>query len=94
VKAKPWATSTRKARLPPNWPKLRHYILDRDSHICHVCRRAGADQVDHVIAGDNHHEANLAAIHGWPCHAQKSSSEGASARPKRRRAPERHPGLL
>jgi 5-methylcytosine-specific restriction endonuclease McrA len=93
VKAKPWATSTRKARLPANWPKLRLYILDRDGHVCHVCRRPGADQVDHVVPGDNHDETNLAAIHSW-CHLRKSSAEGLAARPKRRRPPEPHPGLL
>jgi 5-methylcytosine-specific restriction protein A len=94
VKAKPWATSTRRLRLPREWPKIRAYILERDGHVCHVCHRPGADQVDHVVAGDNHHETNLAAIHSWPCHLRKSSAEGNAAKPKRLRPPEAHPGLL
>lgn len=94
MKAKPWATSTRKARLPNGWPKIRAYVLDRDGRICYVCRLPGADQVDHVVAGDDHGEENLAAIHSWPCHLRKSSAEGNAAKPKRLRPPERHPGLL
>jgi 5-methylcytosine-specific restriction protein A len=98
VKAKPWATSPRKSRLPANWPQLRRYVLARDGRICYVCRQPGADQVDHLVAGDDHREENLRAIHAWPCHARKSSSEGgtaaASVRPKTQRPAERHPGLL
>jgi 5-methylcytosine-specific restriction endonuclease McrA len=89
VPTKARATSTRRLRLPRDWPKIRRYILDREGRICHVCRQPGADQVDHVVAGDNHHETNLAAIHSWPCHARKSSSESAAARPKRWRPPVR-----
>jgi 5-methylcytosine-specific restriction protein A len=98
VKAKPWGTSTRKARLPPNWPQLRRYVLARDGGVCYVCRQPGADQVDHLVAGDDHREENLRAIHSRPCHARKSSSEGGAAaaavRPSTKRPPERHPGLL
>jgi 5-methylcytosine-specific restriction protein A len=94
VNAKPWATSTRRLRLPPNWPQIRLAVLARDGYVCHVCRQPGANQVDHVLAGDDHRETNLAAIHAWPCHASKSSREGAAAKPKRLRPPERHPGLL
>jgi 5-methylcytosine-specific restriction endonuclease McrA len=63
MKAKPWGTSTRKARLPANWPQLRRYVLDCDAYVCHACHQPGADQVDHVVAGDDHREENLAAIH-------------------------------
>lgn len=93
MKAHGWGTSTRKSRLPANWPQLRRYVLGRDAYVCHVCRQPGANQVDHLIAGDNHPETNLAAIHSW-CHLRKSSAEGNAAKPKRLRPPERHPGLL
>jgi 5-methylcytosine-specific restriction enzyme A len=96
-----WQTSTRKARLPKAWHAMRARVLRRDATICHVCKQPGADSVDHVIAGDAHDEANLAAIHKNPCHARKSSSEGGQAsavsrnarRASRFREPERHPGL-
>ena len=94
MKRHAWASSTRKSRLPPNWPKIRAAILARDGGICHVCRLPGADQVDHVIAGDDHRDENLAAIHGYPCHQRKSSAEGHAHRPKTKRPPEQHPGLL
>lgn len=88
------ATSPRKARLPKGWASIRRRILERDEGICHVCHRGGADQVDHVVPGDDHSDGNLAAIHDDPCHRAKSSAEGAAARPKRKREVERHPGLI
>lgn len=93
MKTRPWATSTRRLRLPRDWPKIRAYVLDRDAYVCHACRQPGADQVDHVVAGDDHREENLAAIHSW-CHLRKSSAEGNAAKPKTKRPAERHPGLL
>jgi 5-methylcytosine-specific restriction protein A len=89
-----WKGSTRKDRLPANWRSLRKHILERDGFVCHVCHRIGADNVDHVIAGDDHSETNLAAIHEVPCHRQKSSREGAAKRKTTKRPKdERHPGL-
>lgn len=75
-------------------------MLARDRGICHVCHKPGADQCDHVVAGDDHRYSNLAAIHAHPCHAAKSSSEGGRAsqqahpRARRNRPPEAHPGLV
>ena len=89
-----WAGSTRKQRLPKNWPSLRRYILERDAYVCHVCHREGANQVDHVVAGDNHDETNLAAIHEIPCHRDKTIREREAKRVTRKRSPERHPGQL
>ena len=96
-----WEGSTRKLRLPRDWHRRRASVLRRDKRICHVCKEPGADQVDHVRPGDNHDEANLAAIHKG-CHATKSSGEGgaASAAARARRAAlrwrpaEPHPGLI
>lgn len=93
-----WEGSTRARRLPPDWPARRRRILERDGGVCHVCGLPGADEVDHVVAGDDHGDANLAAIHARPCHATKSAQEGNSARgrrsrPSMRRPAEPHPGL-
>lgn len=54
----------------------------------------GADQVDHVVAGDDHSERNLRAIHDDPCHRMKSAREGHAAQPRQKRAKEDHPGFL
>ena len=90
-----WNTSTRKARLPSNWPTLRRMILERDGGICHVCWLPGADQVDHIVPGDDHRPVNLAAIHNHPCHARKSAQEGGRANGRKWRRPASpHPGLL
>lgn len=89
-----WQTSTRRQRLPKDWPAIRRRILRRDAYVCHVCGQPGADQVDHIIRGDDHSDTNLAAIHDNPCHRRKSSAEGHAARPRRRRQADKHPGLL
>ncbi|MFF1594835.1 HNH endonuclease [Streptomyces sp. NPDC058286] len=92
-----WSTSGRAKRLPPNWPVLRAMVLRRDNGICHGCGKHGADQVDHLVAGDNHAPDSLAAIHSDPCHRQKSSAEGGKAAAKsratrpRKRPVEPHP---
>jgi len=92
--AQPWQGSTRRQRLPANWASLRRHVLERDAGVCHVCGLPGSDEVDHVVAGDNHDESNLAAIHSVPCHRRKTVEEREAARPKRRRPPEGHPGLI
>lgn len=95
-----WEGSTRAARLPPGWrTRIVPRILKRDHYICHVCGKPGADQVDHVDAGDDHRPENLAAIHEVPCHRSKSAGEGGRAAAARRRARqamarEKHPGEI
>lgn len=89
-----WTSSTRRQRLPPNWATTRARILTRDRHTCHVCHQPGATEVDHLVAGDDHRDTNLAAI-CRSCHRAKSSAEGHTARgqgPARKRPPEQHPG--
>jgi 5-methylcytosine-specific restriction endonuclease McrA len=64
------AGSTRK------WRKLRAFVLVRDGGICHICGRAGATTVDHLIPrahGGSDDPANLAAAH-------KSCNEARGAR--------------
>lgn len=87
-----WAGSTRSSRLPTDWPRTRNRILRRDP-TCYACHLAPSTEVDHVTPGDNHHDTNLAGICS-PCHRTKSSREGNTARPRRKRTPERHPGQL
>jgi 5-methylcytosine-specific restriction enzyme A len=73
----PWKGSTRRGRLPANWRALSLSILKRDLYTCHVCDGFGS-RVDHIVAGDNHHPSNLAAI-CLDCDRRKSAHEGGSA---------------
>lgn len=98
----PWDTSDRLSRLPSNWQTLRVRVLRRDSYRCQARDSLGilcgapANQVDHIVAGDDHSLDNLQALCRWH-HDRKSSAEGHAARrprPKRARDPEAHPGLI
>ena len=80
-----WEHSTRRQRLPHDWPTRRRRILRRDQGICHICHRPGATEVDHVNPGDDHADNNLAAIH-TTCHRTKSAGEGGTAAGHSRRA--------
>ncbi len=70
----PWAGSTRRKRLPPNWAALVALVLARDRNICHVCGEYGW-RVDHIVPGDNHDPSNLAPI-CLDCDKHKSAVEG------------------
>lgn len=81
----------------PEWKRTRARILARDRGTCHVCGQPGADEVDHMLAvseGGTEDDANLAAIHGVPCHRRKTQAEAIAARLRypRKRPPEAHPG--
>jgi 5-methylcytosine-specific restriction protein A len=91
-----WDGSTRRDRLPEGWEQIRRAVLARDGWRCRIgfadlCVTV-ATQADHVVAGDDHRLSNLQAACG-PCHQRKSSQEGAAARPRLYREPERHPAL-
>lgn len=91
-----WRNSTRRARLPANWySEIQPTVLARDGRRCQlrfdVCV-GEATQVDHKRRGDDHSLGNLQAV-CRPCHARKSSAEGAAARPPLRRPPEAHPAF-
>nr|WP_079083629.1 HNH endonuclease [Streptomyces antibioticus] len=97
-----WQGSTRRSRLPSNWPAIRRRVLRRDGYICQARFSEGqlcgapATDVDHIEAGDDHSMANLRALCGW-CHARKSASEGGTAAARKRvrteRAKPNHPAL-
>ncbi|OKI19325.1 HNH endonuclease [Streptomyces sp. CB03911] len=79
-----WTNSDRRSRLPGNWPVTRRRILRRDGQRCTAlfsdgrrCEQPATD-VDHIIPGDDHSDANLRALCGW-CHKTKSASEGGTA---------------
>ncbi|MGI8614626.1 MAG: HNH endonuclease [Nocardioidaceae bacterium] len=86
--------------VPSDWNSLKTKVMRRDRGICYVCGQSGADQVDHVVniaEGGTHDLGNLAAIHGEPCHREKTRQEiarGHARRPRAKRQPEPHPGLL
>lgn len=84
---KPWARSAdapRRSNLSGSAQQARaRRVITRDGTICHVCGIAGANQADHVIPvaeGGADDESNMRAIHGIPCHAEKSAAESARAR--------------
>lgn len=101
-----WQGSTRRDRLPDNWPQLRKDAGRRDSWLCQAKKPNGrlclmpANQVDHVVPGDDHRLSNLQCL----CedhHSTKSGQEGAAAMWRQRRKidqkfrrTEEHPGLL
>lgn len=95
-----WRTSNRSARLPPDWEVIAAFIRARDGYRC-TWTEAGrrchgpADEVDHIIPGDDHRPANLRSL-CLPHHRRKSSLEGSGARwgHPMPRAAERHPGML
>lgn len=97
-----WEGSDRKSRLPSDWQLRRIRVLRRDNYRCRAVDSTGkrcdakANQVDHIIAGDDHSLENLQALCEWH-HGRKSSAEGNAARRPRatqRRPPEAHPGML
>ena len=99
-----WQGSTRRARLPRDWPKRRAQVRQRAGGRCegidpdgtgtrtHVegCDGIGTD-CDHDKRGDDHSLANLRWL-SRECHKAKTKAE--NSRRSSRRPTERHPGLL
>jgi len=63
------------------WIKARAKALRRDNHLCQVCKRAIATQVDHIIPAHQLNSVreeleldNLQSI-CYPCHKLKSIKE-------------------
>lgn len=103
-----WAGSTRKARLPADWPQRCQLARQIYGTACYLCGHPDASDTDHLVPGGDHSIANLrpacgqhcrwcAAEQRTPCHLAKSSAEGGramrAAQPRRQRPPEQHPGL-
>lgn len=75
-----WTGSTRRARLPKDWARIRARVLRRDRYQCQApgCS-ARATDVDHIVNDDNHSESNLQALCA-PHHKAKTARESARAR--------------
>jgi 5-methylcytosine-specific restriction endonuclease McrA len=97
-----WEGSTRRARLPKDWPRIRARIIRRDGGVCVArysdgrrCELPGTD-VDHIVPGDDHRDENLQLLCPWH-HRHKSGSEGgtaaALARVRTQRPRPTHPAL-
>jgi len=95
-----WNRSSRKDRLPRDWPSRRAEVFRTKGRIC-LLAYAGvctleATEVDHIEPGDNHEPDNLQPVCS-ECHAVKSSAEGYHARARKGRArmrkTEKHPGF-
>lgn len=94
-----WVGSQRRLSLPPDWQsRIRPAVIARDK-VCQwrmsgggICGAPG-NQVDHK--GDRHdHRLEALQLLCEYHHGIKSSREGNAARPRTRREPEKHPGLL
>ena len=97
-----WKGSTRRSRLPPNWPELRAAAFKRDGWRCTVVEAGRrcvvlATDCDHVVPNDDHSLLNLTSLCSGH-HANKSSREGNAAKAARKaailRPREQHPGML
>lgn len=52
------------------WQRRKARIIRRDSGLCHLCGRPGADTADHIVPWEQSHDdsdANLKAAHHRPC---------------------------
>jgi 5-methylcytosine-specific restriction enzyme A len=97
-----WSGSTRRSRLPADWPKIRSRVLKLDGYRCTRvvngvrCTERATD-VDHIVNNDNHDETNLTSLCA-PHHREKSTVEGnrarAAIRAEAKHPAESHPGIL
>lgn len=92
----PWASSQRRAELPPGWSsRIVPRILQRDP-TCRLQLRGCTNvstEVDHIGDKHDHSDANLRGL-CHPCHAKRTHEQSLAARPSRRRPAERHPGVM
>lgn len=103
-----WSNSTRRTRLPADWPHIRAQVRARAQGRCqgrdvlevgktgHVpsCDGQG-NEADHIKPGDDHRMGNLQWL-SPDCHKHKTKRENAEARAAMRAARkrvEKHPGL-
>lgn len=100
-----WETSTRRARLPKDWPKRVAATKARAKGRCEGVTLAGespwhaADcdgfgrECDHHERGDDHALSNLRWL-STPCHKAKTEAENVADRARLRRRSEAHPGQI
>ena len=98
-----WRGSTRKSRLPVDWPRLRRVVLERSGYQCEWVEDSGmrcfakATDVDHIEAGDLHELSNLQSL----CGVHHLAKTGREARAKQLRfkklsrlPEEKQPGVI
>ena len=66
------------------WKHLRAQVL-RESRVCHVCERDGADSVDHIVPRAVAPELTFVRANLAPAHLTCNASKGARPTPPRRR---------
>jgi len=95
-----WSNSTRRERLPSNWPQLVREVKHRAQGRCEATHHVDAcngkgQEVDHRTQGDDHALPNLQLL-SRQCHAAKTRAENAARNrlhaTLRRRPTEPHPG--
>lgn len=100
----PWAGSTRRATLPPDWAGRKRRRHQLDNWTCVDCGwhdpTGRTLDCDHTGDRDDHRIASLRTRcneRANGCHrrrTQRQAAEARAARPSRRRADPPHPGLI
>lgn len=97
-----WHGSTRKARLPADWERLRAVVLRRCGNRCEWvengirCHNAATD-VDHIIPGDDHRPEALQGLcnpHHLIKTARETNAKRAEIRKLRKLPAEPQPGII
>lgn len=79
-----WKGSTRRARLPRDWPAIVAAVKARDHGMCRAdhhapgCDGEGTD-VDHIVPNDDDRMSNLWLL-SRPCHDAKTQADNAALR--------------
>lgn len=76
----PWADSPAQHAGLTGWAKQQRNarIIDEHAGICAICKRPGADLVDHIVPraeGGTDDDSNLQPVHTTPCHQAKTEQE-------------------
>lgn len=102
-----WASSGRRAELPPDWDKIRQQVFQRDGHRCTAILPSGkrcprgrmtghSIECDHI--GDRlDHRIEALATKCSHHHMKKTQGEALEGRTKRqgpKRPSEEHPGRI